>query len=77
MGKIHNTDLLVGVNEDGLRILARVIARSLLGSHPFNEDHLAESAENPNEAGYPVTNLPNDKHKSQIQARKGANENLP
>jgi len=64
MGKNKKAKSKISLNTDGLRILARVIARNLRGSYPYDEEHLVESGENPIEAKYSVTNLPNDEYKS-------------
>ena len=64
MDKNKKTKSTINLNTDGMRILARVIARNLRGSYPYDEEHLVESGENHNEAGYSVTNLPNDEYQS-------------
>ena len=77
MGKNRKAESTTSLNTGGLRILGRIISRRLLGICPYDEEHLVESGENPNESGHSVTNRRKNEHKSQIRARKKDNENLP
>ena len=69
MGTIGTARLVPSLNKNGLRILARVIARNLLGSYPCNGEHFAEPTENPDEGGQMSVN-------PQTHARKRGNEDL-